>query len=84
MQALPDGAPAVAVMARPRHSRGDIEKVLKAAEKAGCRITGGGRKHYAIWLPDGASVVYVSGSPSRGPVAEKTRRALEKRGVALE
>jgi hypothetical protein len=67
-------------MARARHSRGEYEKLLRAAERAGLDVSGGGKRHYVVKGKDGRSTVYVSCSPSASGT-KRVRSDLRKLGV---
>lgn len=63
---------------RQRHSNKDVERLLKAAERAGATIKRGahGTGHFKVRGPGGQIV--VASSPSR-PALDRIRRDLTKR-----
>lgn len=70
-------------MGRSTGGRREVESLLCAAEAAGCKVTGGGSRHFKVLAPGGKGIVVVACSPSDRRAMANTRGRLRRLGVEL-
>lgn len=65
--------------ARPSKKR--LRDLLSRLEAAGCRIRGGGSRHYVVFLPDGVHTITISASPGNGNYVKQTLSRARRYGL---
>lgn len=61
----------------------DLERLIRAAERAGCVIRSG--KHYrGVFTPDGKTLIgRAPHTPGKGGATKRLRKALAKHGIEV-